>query len=169
MRDETEARFRRLLERHDRESLRAVTPDERRALRAREWDTQFLEKAETVVRPILARLHTLMHDHGLRSGIVLNKRRTEPDGSATPASITFEFQVLTDPETHGFPITLPTLAFIGDPVHGMIMVHENSVLPFIGGHVGIIDQCPIEGLTGDFVERHLFSIAAKVLRGTDVE
>jgi hypothetical protein len=59
MRDETEARFRRLLERHDRESLRAVTPDERRALRAREWDTQFLEKAETVVRPILARLQPL--------------------------------------------------------------------------------------------------------------
>lgn len=169
MRDETEARFRHLLERHDRERLRATTPGERRAFREQEWDTRFQETADTVVRPILERLRTLMHDHGLRAEVIQTKRRTETDGTIAPSSIVFEFRVLTDPETHGFPITTPSLSFIGDPVHGTVMVHEDSVLPFLGGHVGIVDQVSIEGLSGDLVERHLLAIAAKILREADAQ
>jgi hypothetical protein len=169
MREEAEARFRHLLERHDRELLRPLGPDARRALREQEWDRRFHETVERVVQPIMTRLRTLMHDHGLRGEITVTRRHTDADGKVTPSSIAFAFQVLTDPETHGFPITIPTLTLIGDAVHDAVQAHENSVLPFLGGHVGIVDQCPLERLDADFVEKHLFAIARKVLRGTDAQ
>ena len=166
MRRDTERQFRELLEQHDREFLRSVTPSAERTLREQEFDRQFHERTKDVTEPIMTKLSALMHDHGLQSAIVVTQRHTEPDGKITPSSIAFEFRVLTDPETHGFPITTPTLAFIADPATSTVLVHENSILPFFGGHVGVIGQCAFDDLTGELVEKHLLAIARKVLRGT---
>lgn len=109
----------------------------------------------------------MMHDHALQSVILVTQRRVGSDGKIIPSSIAFEFRVLTDPETHGFPVVTPTLAFVADPVNNTVLVHENSILPFLGGHVGLIDRGSLEDLTGEFVEKHLFAIAQKMLCGTD--
>ncbi len=166
MREETERQFRELLEQHDREFLKSVTPSTERALREQEFDRQFHELARDVIEPIMTKLRALMHDHGLESAIVVAERRIDADSKITPSSIAFEFRVLTDPEIHGFPVTIPTLTFIADPANRNVLVHENSILPFFGGHVGVIEQCVLGELTGEFVEKHLLAIARKVLRGT---
>ena len=166
MREETERQFRELLEQHDREFLKSVTPSTERALREQEFDRRFHERTKDVIEPIMTKLRALMHDHGLQSEVIVTQRRTESDGKITPSSIAFEFRVLTDPETHGFPVTTPTLAFIADPANNNVLVYENSILPFLGGHVGVIDQCALDDLTGELVEKHLLAIAQKVLRGT---
>lgn len=168
MREATERQFRQILEQHDRDFLKTVKGGTEPALREQEFDRQFHERCADVVSPIMEKLRTLMHDHGLQSAIAEVPRRSEADGKITPSSITFEFRVLTDPEIHGFPIVTPGLAFIADPANGVVLVHENSILPFLGGHVGVIDQCSLERLTGEFVEQHLLAIARKVLRGTGV-
>jgi hypothetical protein len=166
MREETERQFRRLLEQHDRELLRSHTPSSHRALRQEEFDRQFHERVTAVVKPVMASLQALMHDHDLRSEIVVTQRRTETDGKITPSCIEFQFCVLTDPETHGFPVTTPSLTVIADPGNGLVLIHENSILPFLGGHVGIIDQCALDDLTAERIETHLLSLARKVLRET---
>lgn len=166
MREETERQFRVLLEQHDREFLRSATPRAELALREQEFDRRFHEHAKDVIEPIMRKLHALMHDHGLQSEIIVSERHTESDGKITPSSIAFEFRVLTDPETHGFPITTPTLAFIADPANSNVLVHENSILPFFGGHAGVIDLCALDDLTREVVEKHLLAVAQKVLRGT---
>ena len=166
MRENTERQFRELLEQHDREFLRFVTPRSERALRELEFDRRFHEHTKNVIEPIMTKLRALMHDHGLQSEIVVTQRHTESHGKITPSSIAFEFRVLTDPETHGFPITTPTLAFIADPANSNVLVYENSILPFFGGHVGVVDQCAFDDLTGELVEKHLLAVARKVLRGT---
>lgn len=166
MRKETERQFRQLLEQHDHEFLKSVTPSAERTLRQQEFDLRFHERSNDVIQPIMTKLRALMHDHDLQSEIVVTQRRTESDGKITPSGIAFEFRVLTDPETHGFPVTTPTLAFIADPANNTVLVHENSILPFLGGHVGVIDQCALDDITGELVEKHLLAVARKVLRGT---
>ncbi len=168
MRKETERSFRQLLSEHDRDFLRAVTPGVERAVREQEFDNGFSACAKDVIGPVMTSLRGMMHDHGLRSEIVVTRRGTASDGKITPSSIAFEFHVLTDPETHGFPVTTPALTFIADPANNRVLVHENSILPFLGGHVGMIDQCELDGVTSGFVEKHLLAIAQKVLRGTGV-
>jgi hypothetical protein len=166
MREETERQFRELLEQHDREFLKSVTPSAERALREQEFDRRFHERTRDVIEPVMTNLRALMHDHGLQSEIVVTQRRTESYSKITPSSIAFEFRVLTDPETHGFPVTTPTLAFIADPANNIVLVYENSILPFLGGDVGMIDQCALDVLTDELVEKHLLAVAQKVLRGT---
>jgi len=168
MRDETERQFREVLEHYDRELLRSAGPADARALREQEFDRQFHERATDIVEPILAKARTLMHDHGLHAETIVTQRRTEADGRIVPSGIAFEFRVLVDAEVRGFPITTPTLSFIADPAANSVLVHENSMLPFLGGHVGVIDHCTLDGLTGEFVEQHLLAVARKVLRGTGV-
>jgi hypothetical protein len=166
MQEETERQFRQPLEQHDREFLKSATGTADRALREQEFDRRFHERTKDVIEPVMTKLHALMHDHGLQSEIVETQRRTESDGKITPSSIAFEFRVLTDPESQGFPVTTPTLVFIADPANNNVLVYENSILPFLGGHVGMIDQFALDDLTGELVEKHLLVIAPKVLRGT---
>jgi hypothetical protein len=166
MREATERQFRELLEQHDREFLRSASRDGKQALREQEFDRRFHEHAADMVAPIMTKLRSLMRDHDLHSEIILTQRHTDAGGKITPSSIAFEFRVLTDPETHGFPITTPTLTFIADPSNNAVMVHENTILPFLGGHVGLIDQCPLDQLSAERVEKHLLAVARKVLRGT---
>ncbi len=166
MREETERQFRQVLEQHDRESFKSTGPAAECVFREQEFDRRFQERAKDVIEPILAKAKALMHDHGLHSGIVVTQRRTEADGKITPSSIAFEFHVLTDAQTHGFPTTTPSLAFIADAGGDAVVVHENSMLPFFGGHLGIIDRVRLDELTGELVERHLLAFARKVLPGT---
>ena len=166
MREATERQFRELLEQHDREFLRSASRDGTQALREQEFDRRFHEHAADMVAPIMTKLRSLMRDHELHSEIILTQRHTDADGKIAPSSIAFEFRVLTDPETHGFPITTPTLTYIADPSNNAVMVHENTILPFLGGHVGLIDQCPLDQLSAERVEKHLLAVARKVLRGT---
>jgi hypothetical protein len=168
MREATERQFRELLEQHDQEFLRSAVRNGRHALSEHEFDRRFHEDTNSVVVPIMTKLRALMREHDLHSEIVVTQRRTETDGRITPSSVAFEFRVLTDAETHGFPITTPSLAFIADPSNNAVLIHENTVLPFLGGHVGLIDQCPLDGLSGDQIEKHLLAVAEKVLRGTGV-
>jgi hypothetical protein len=166
MRPEIEREFQRLLEQHDREFLRSVSPAAERVLREQEFDRHFRERISDIVEPIMAKARALMRDHGVHAEIVVTQRRTEPDGKITPSGIAFEFQVLTDAEAQGFPVTMPTLAFIAEPGSESVLVHENSMLPFFGGHIGVVDHCTLDTLTGELVEKHLLAVAKKVLRGT---
>ena len=168
MREATERQFAELLEQHDREFLKPNAAAADRALQEQEFDRRFHERCKIVVHPVMARLHAMMHDHGLQSGVVVTERRRDAHGRIVPSSIAFEFRVLTDPETHGFPVVTPALSFIADPANDTVLIYENSILPFLGGHVGVIDRCPVEGLTETLVEQHLLAIARKVLRGTGV-
>jgi hypothetical protein len=166
MRQDTERQFRQLLEHHDREFLKAATAAARKALTQQEFDLRFQERAWVVVLPIMTTLRSLMHDHGLHAEIVETHCHTDDRGKTVPSSVTFEFHVLTDPETYGFPITTPALAIIAEPANRNVQVHENSILPFLGGHLGVIDTCTLDELTGARVEKHLLAVAQKVLRGT---
>ena len=56
MREETERQFRELLEQHDREFLKSVTPSTERALREQEFDRRFHERAKEVIEPIMTKL-----------------------------------------------------------------------------------------------------------------
>ncbi len=133
MREETERQFRELLEQHDREFLKSATRTAERALREQEFDRRFHERTEDVIEPVMTKQHALMHDHGLRSEIAETQRRTGSEAKITPSSIAFEFRVLIDPETHGFPVTTPTPAFIAHTANNNVPVYENSILPFLGG------------------------------------
>ncbi len=166
MREVTERLFRQLLEQHDTELLRSTSSDANRMLVEQEFDRRFHELGKDTIKPILEKARDLMADHGLRAAIVVAHRHTEADGKTTPSSITFEFRVLTDAEVEGFPVTIPTVAFVADPTCNGVSVHENSVLPYVGGHIGVIDRCSFAEFTGDIVEKHLLAVAQKVLRGT---
>ena len=133
MRDEIEPQFRKLLEQHDRKFRRSASRDARPALREQEFDRRFHEHTNDVVVPIMTKPRTLMWDHDLHSQIVVTQRRTEADHKITPSIIAFEFRALSHPETHDFPITAWTLAFVADPSNDAVLVHENAILPFLGG------------------------------------
>ena len=163
MREATEHALRHLLERHDRAVLRSAGSDTDRALRMQDFDRRFQERVKHTVEPVMANARALMHDHGVHSEIVVAQRRSEPDGKVTPSSITFEFRVLTDAEVEGFPLTIPSLAFIADPVGDAVLVQENSILPFAGGYVGVVARASIDELTGEYVEDQLLRVAQKVL------
>ena len=168
MREATRTRFRQLLAQHDKEMLKAAALAAGTVPTEQERDQQFLDHARTVIEPVMAEAAKLMHDHGLQSAIVRAERGTDAAGKITPPSIGFEFRVLTDPETHGFPVTIPTLTFMPGADANTVIVHENSILPFLGGHVGIIDHCALPQMTAERVETHLLAIAEKVLRETGV-
>lgn len=168
MREATEQQFRELLEQHDREFLKPASGAAERALREQEFDRRFHERCKAVVHPVMARLHAMMHHHGLHSGVVVTERHSDANGRIVPSSIAFEFRVLTDPEIHGFPVVTPVLSFIADPANDAVMIYENSILPFFGGHIGVIGHCAVDELTEALVEQHLLAIARKVLRGTGV-
>jgi len=166
MRAETERQFKELLEKHDREFLTSAAQNAANALRDQDFDQRFAERASDVIEPVMTELSKLMRDHGIKSSIIMTKRHVETGGKVTPSSVSFEFRVLTDAETHGFPVTTPSLAFVADPANSDVQVHENSILPFLGGHVGMIDRCKLGDLTSERVEKHLLSVAKKVLRDT---
>ncbi len=168
MREAAERQFRQLLEQHDREFLTSTTSKADRVLREQAFDRRFHECCNTVVEPVMTKLQALMRDHGLQSAVITTRHAIAPDGKVTPSAIAFEFRVLTDPETQGFPVTTPTLSYIADPANHTVLVHENTILPFLGGHVGLIGQCTLDDLTGERVEQDLLAVAGKVLRGTDV-
>lgn len=169
MREESEQRFRRLLEQHDRELLAAAAARAERGMRDQAWDARFHDRARDVVLPVMQRLKALMHEYELNSAIIVTNRRTSPEGVVTPSSVGFEFRVLTDPETHGFPITVPSLTLIADPASRAVLVHENTMLPYEGGHVGLVARHGLEDLTGAAVEDHLYAVAGKILRGNDAQ
>lgn len=169
MREESEQRFRRLLEQHDRELLAAAAARAEHGVRDQAWDTRFHDRVRDVVHPVMDRLRSLMHEYELKSEIITTRRRTEADGTVVPSSIAFEFRVLTDPETHGFPITVPSLTLIADAASRAVLVHENTMLPYEGGHVGLVARIGLEELTGAAVEDHLYAVAQKILRGTDAQ
>ncbi len=166
MREETERQFKRLLEQHDREFLKRAGPAAEHALRLQEFDRRFHERVQDVVEPVMAKARALLHDHGVQSKIVATQRHAAADGKITPSSIAFQFDVLTDAESHGFPITTPTLSFIADPARNAVLVYEDTLLPFFGGQVGVSGHCTLDELTSETVERHLLAVARKVLRGT---
>jgi hypothetical protein len=166
MRAEIERQFKDLLENHDREFLVSAAKSAANALREQDFEERFHERAKDIIEPAMVELSQLLHDHEIKSGFVVTNRHTDMGGKVTPSSIAFEFRVLTDPETHGFPITTPTLSFIADPANMDVQVHENSILPFLGGHIGMIDRFKLGDLTEERVEKHLLAVAKKVLRGT---
>ena len=87
MRRDTERQFRELLEQHDREFLRSVTPSAERTLREQEFDRQFHERTKDVTEPIMTKLSALMQDHGLQSAIVGDRASPSPTArSRRPAS-----------------------------------------------------------------------------------
>ena len=116
MREAIEQQFRQLLEQHDREFLRSASADATRALIEQEFDHRFHEAAKDVIEPVLEKARALMRDHSLHAAIVVTQRHTDADEAIAPSSIVFEFRVLTDAEAEGFPVTIPTLAFIADPI-----------------------------------------------------
>ena len=66
------------------------------------------------------------------------------------------------------PGTTPALTFISGAGLGKILVHEESVLPFVGGHIGVIDECDLDDVNSDLVEKHLLALSQKILQSGDV-
>ena len=163
----TRQQFSDLLAQHDREMLRAQALHADAAVETERFDREFDDVRKHVIEPVMQEVRDMLHEHGLQSAIHVDHRHAE-DGTQCPTRISFEFQVLTDAEVRGFPLTMPTLTFSAEPEIGKVVVTENSVLPFVGGHVGVVDQCQLHGITAGLVERHLLELARKVLRGTGV-
>lgn len=164
----TKQQFADLLAQHDRELLRAQAPRAEATMETERFDREFDEVRKHVIEPVMQEVHEMLHEHGMQSAIHVEHRHAESDGTHCPTRISFEFQVLTDAEVRGFPLTTPTLTFSAEPEIGKVVVTENSVLPFIGGHVGVVEQCQLHGINASLVERHLLELARKVLRGTGV-
>ncbi len=168
MKQATEQQLRTLLEQHDREYLKKLAIEHDWARAGEAFDRKFEEIRDDVIRPAMEDVHDLMAEHGLKSQITVTDRTVQSDGKVKPASIAFEYLVHADAEYQGMPGTTPALTFISEAGLGKVLVHEESMLPFIGGHIGVIDQCDLDEVNSDLVEKHLLALSEKMLRGTDV-
>lgn len=168
MRDTTRQQFQRLFEGHDREVFKSSLRSARTEFGPEPFDQVYARVRDEVIHPLMTELHELMHGHGLKSQIVVQDRKIDSDARPQPAKITFEYLVLTDAEAEGLPVTTPVLEFTAQPEAGQIMVYENSALPFVGGHIGVIGQYRPGEMTSDVVEKYLLETTARVLRGTGV-
>ena len=168
MQQATEQKLRNLLERHDRAYLKKLEIEHDWTVAGEEFDRKFGDLRATVIRPVMEDFHALMEEHGLQSQIAETDRTVLSDGKVKPASIAFEFLVHADAEYQGMPGTTPALTFISEAGLGKVLVHEESMLPFVGGHIGIIDERRLDEVTGELVEKHLLALSEKILRGADV-
>ena len=168
MKEAVKYQFLQILAEHDQEAFKASIKQARTFIGPETFDQEFERIREQVIRPIMVELHDLMKQHGLKSRIVLDNRAVGPDGKSQPAKISFEYLVLTDAETEGLPVTTPVVEFIAQPEAGRVLINENSALPFVGGYIGAVGQCPLGDVTGDVVEKYLLDATRNVLRGTGV-
>lgn len=168
MQQATEQKLRDLLERHDLAYLKKLEIEHDWTVAGEEFDRGFRELRRTVIQPVMADFHALMAEHGLRSRITESDREVLSDGKVRPATIAFEFLVHADAEYQGMPGTTPALTFISEAGLGKVLIHEESMLPFVGGHIGIIDERRLDEVTADLVEKHLLALSEKILRAGDV-
>lgn len=168
MKQATEEKLRTLLDQHDRAYLKKLEIERDWTLESEEFDQEFHRVRVNVIRPVMADFHAMMEAHGLKSQIAEADRVILSDGKVKPASIAFEYLVHADAEHQGMPGTTPALTFISEAGLGKVLIHEESMLPFVGGHIGIIDERRLDEVTADLVEEHLLALSAKILRGADV-
>jgi hypothetical protein len=168
MKEGTRRSLQQLLEQHDREYLEKLKANVSEIGDEEAFTRGFESIRNDIIQPVMAEFHDLLEEHGLKSRVSIEPRLIQSDGEIKPGKIVFECLVLTDAEIHGFPITTPTLAFISKPRLGKVLVHENSALPYFGGHIGVIEECGLKEVTADLVEKHLLAFSEKILRGTDV-
>lgn len=161
MRDVAKQKLRQILEQHGR----AVHGEAGTAQPDKAAFEQGFERAVAdIIRPIMLEAQATLKEHGVASKVLF-----QPVGGGSElAKITFEFLVQTEAETHGFPLTNPALTFAADTALCEVLVHENAILPYIGGHAGIIARRPIEAVTEDLVEQLLLDLSQKILSGASV-
>lgn len=168
MKESTERQLRKLLEQHDREYLAKLEAEGDWVRKSEKFDRRFEETRETIIQPVMEEFHRLMEEHGLKSRIVVDHRLLQSDGLVRPAKIALEFLVHTGEEFQGLVGSTPTLTFISEGVLGKILIHEDSILPFVGGHRGIIGERGLDEITESLVEEQLLAFSEKILRGTEV-
>jgi hypothetical protein len=168
MKQATEQHLRTLLEQHDRAYLKKLEIEHDWVVESADFDRKFEKLRTDVIKPVMEDFHDLLEEHGLKSQIAENDRVVHSDGKVKPASIAFEYLVHADAEYQGMPGTTPALSFISEAGLGKVLIHEESMLPFVGGHIGIIDERRLDEVTSDLVEKHLLALSEKILRGTDV-
>lgn len=168
MREATKRQLQELLEQHDREYLRKAKAERDWEVEGENFDRSFENAKENIIEPIMQEFHDVLAEHGIKSRIDSTLRTTQSDGKVVPAKIAHEYLVHTDIEFQGLPGTTPALTFVGESTLGKILIHEDSMLTFIGGHAGVIAECSLDELTTDLVEKHLLAFSGKILKGTGV-
>lgn len=154
-----------ILAAHDREFLINKGQFDGQAATVETFDEAFDHVCVDVIRPAMEDVQALLQQHEVHTKIVMEKRRPGGAQDARPARAVFELHVLTDAEDHGFPITIPHIAFIAEPSTGKVRLYENAILPYLGGHSGLVREVALGDVTGDLVEESLVGLAEKVLKG----
>lgn len=157
-----------LLDSHDRAYLKKLEIEHDWVRAGELFDQKFEKVRDDVIWPAMTEVHDLMAEHGLKSQIRVTDRTVHSDGKVKPASIALEYLVHADAEFKGMPGTTPALTFISEAGLGKVLVHEESVLPFVGGHIGVIDECDLDDVDSDLVEKHLVALSQKILKSGDV-
>lgn len=168
MKESTERQLRALLEQHDREYLAKLEAESEWARESETFDQRFEAMRESVIQPVMAEFKSLLDEHGLESRIVVDHRLVQSDGLVKPAKIAFEFLVHTELEYQGLVGSTPSLTYISEAVLGKVLIQEDSMLPYVGGHRGVIAECGLDEITPDLVEAQLLAISEKILKGTEV-
>jgi|GEM_PF-2622476 len=155
MRSQTIQKLEAVLAAHDKKFLHLKA--DKAVATVETFNQAFDHVCRDAILPAMRDVAELLAAHEVHSEVL-----AEPDRAA------FELHVQTDAEDHGFTLTMPSLTFVPDRTTGRIRVHENALLPYLGGSSGVIADLAFDEATSERVEDLLVGLAEKVLRSGQV-
>lgn len=165
MKQATKAKLEEILVGHDREFLVNKGQFSKQIATVETFNEAFDHLCTGVIRPVMEEVQALLKQHQIHAEIVVKESRPGVAGKAQLASVMFELHVLTDAEAHGVPLSIPHIVFIAEPSTGKVRLHEDTILPYLGGHAGLVRELAFGDVTADLVEDCLVDLAKKVLKG----
>ncbi len=157
MRAETKRKLEDILSSHDRKFLSAGKQATGGVATVETFDQAFQHVCSDAILPAMRDVAEVLAEHKVHTEVMSNAERA-----------ILELHVQTDAEDHGFALAMPSLTFAPDRSTGKIRVHENALLPYLGGSSGVIADLGFDDVTVEAVEDLLVSLAEKVLRSGDV-
>lgn len=155
-----------ILDEYNKKQRAARLEMELRKAQREEFLSNFADRIQTTVRPVMVEAAELLKRSGHDYEVIENSDGLQADGKTLNAAIVLaifpEGVRPTDPrnpDQSGWP----HIAFFVNPNKNTIFVHESAMMPNIGGPAGTAGEYTLDEVTGDVVQKHIVSVLARAM------
>lgn len=155
-----------ILDEYNKKQRAARLEMELRKAQREEFLSNFADRIQTTVRPVMVEAAELLKRSGHDYEVIENSDGLQADGKTLNAAIVLaifpEGVRPTDPrnpDQSGWP----HIAFFVNPNKNTIFVHESAMMPNIGGPAGTAGEYTLDEVTADVVQKHIVSVLARAM------
>lgn len=155
-----------ILDEYNRKQRAARLEMELRKAQREEFLSNFADRIQSTVRPVMAEAAELLKRSGHDYEVIENSDGLQADGKTLNAAIVLaifpEGVRPTDPrnpDQSGWP----HIAFFVNPNKNTIFVHESAMMPNVGGPAGTAGEYTLDEITADVVQKHIVSVLARAM------